>query len=237
LSLVCNEPIYGFSQIILATLIYIALLQLNYISIDGIYIYFTSLALYELYVYVLVFIIYTRFIEWVFSGENICNDIIAQDYGLGQKKNDYDAGTKSSLWIINLVIMSVFFWIFYGIISGTPTSLESGVLSRFYPVLLQVSGTLLGIIVGFFAVHISSASYKDTYLSKKLSYFSILYISLMILSILCLTMGTNISFAPLLTFNLHNIPNIIYIALFESTLLLIPPALISLYLLLKSIPK
>ena len=234
LSLFCNEPIYGFSQFILVTLIYIAFLQLNYISIYGTFIYFTSLALYELYVYVLVFIIYTRFIEWIFRGENICDNTFAQDYGLERKKNDHDAGTESFLWITNLVIMSVFFWIFYGIISGTPTSLENDVLSRFYPVLLQVSGTLLGIIVGFVAVRISSASNKDTYLSKKLSYFSILYICLMILSILCLSMGTAISFAPLLTFNLHNIPNLISIALFESTLLLIPPALISLYLLLKS---
>lgn len=119
---------------------------------------------------------------------------------------------------------------FYGIISGINQDIYEHLI-RYYQIVIEVSGTLLGLILGFYVAKFDN-NRSDAYL-KALEYLVILYGSLIGLSLWGLSLGANISFTPLIKFNIENIPNIFSIWVFEATLLMVPLAITSLYRLIK----
>ncbi len=175
------------------------------------HIYTTSLAFYELYIYIIVLIIFSYLTDDVFfkKGNNI---------------------TKYYLPVINNVFMILILVSFYGIISGINQDIYEHLI-RYYQIVIEVSGTLLGLILGFYVAKFDN-NRSDAYL-KALEYLVILYGSLIGLSLWGLSLGANISFTPLIKFNIENIPNIFSIWVFEATLLMVPLAITSLYRLIK----
>ena len=141
--------------------------------------------------------------------------------------------TKYYLPIINNVFMILILVSFYGIISGINQDIYEHLI-RYYQTVIQVSGTLLGLIMGFYVSKFGDKekNRSDAYL-KALEYLVILYGSLIGLSLWGLSSGANISFTPLIKFNVENLPNIFSIWVFEATLLMVPLAITSLYRLIK----
>ena len=138
--------------------------------------------------------------------------------------------TKYYLPVINNVFMILILVSFYGIISGINQDIYEHLI-RYYQIVIEVSGTLLGLILGFYVAKFDN-NRSDAYL-KALEYLVILYGSLIGLSLWGLSLGANISFTPLIKFNIENIPNIFSIWVFEATLLMVPLAITSLYRLIK----
>lgn len=177
------------------------------------HIYTISLAFYELYIFIIAFIMFCYAAEDIFF----------------KKDNSI---SKYCLPIINTILMISVLASFYGIISGINQDLYEHLI-RYYSTIIQVSGTLLGIILGFYVSQFDNKKINSKSYLKALEYLVVLYGVLIGLSFWGLSSGATISFTPLIEFNQENLPNIFSIWVFEATLLLIPLAITSLYRLIK----
>lgn len=123
---------------------------------------------------------------------------------------------------------------FYGISSGITHDIYQH-LYNYYSTIIQVLGTLLGLILGFYIAKFDGAKEeKNKIYLNTLEYLVLLYGSIIILSLWGLSMTETILFTPLIKFNQENLANIVSIWVFESTLLLAPLAITSLYRLIKA---
>jgi hypothetical protein len=196
--------------IVITTFIFI---PLYYSKIVIGHIYTISLAFYELYIFIITFILFCYAAEDLFF----------------KKDNSI---SKYCLPILNTILMISVLASFYGIISGINQDLYEHLI-RYYSTIIQVSGTLLGIILGFYVAQFDSKKINSKSYLKALEYLVVLYGVLIGLSFWGLSSGATISFTPLIEFNQENLPNIFSIWVFEATLLLIPLAITSLYRLIK----
>ena len=181
------------------------------------HIYSTSLAFYELYPFLIIYILFGYLAEKHFfeTKENIDND-------------------KYSFILINDLLMIFILASFYGISSGITHDIYQH-LYNYYSTIIQVLGTLLGLIIGFYIAKFDGAKEeKNKIYLNTLEYLVLLYGSIIILSLWGLSMTETILFTPLIKFNQENLANIVSIWVFESTLLLAPLAITSLYRLIKA---
>lgn len=181
------------------------------------HIYSTSLAFYELYPFLIIYILFGYLAEKHFfeTKENIDND-------------------KYSFILINDLLMIFILASFYGISSGITHDIYQH-LYNYYSTIIQVLGTLLGLILGFYIAKFDGAKEeKNKIYLNTLEYLVLLYGSIIILSLWGLSMTETILFTPLIKFNQENLANIVSIWVFESTLLLAPLAITSLYRLIKA---
>jgi hypothetical protein len=205
-----------FILFVLASMVYLFfILYLNNIDIWGTKIYFRSIAFWVLYIYTIIFILFKYFIEACFyRDETIPNT------------------SKPTIWIINIIIMTFGLWFFYVTISQINKQNFDDYLFRYYSTIVQVSGTLLAIILGvnIVADGMDRRKKPESNYVKSVRYMVILYGILIGLSLYGLFAGT-ISFAPIIDASIESLPIRFSILIFESTLLLIPPAITSLFLL------
>ena len=181
------------------------------------HIYSTSLAFYELYPFLIIYILFGYLAEKHFfeTKENIDND-------------------KYSFILINDLLMIFILASFYGISSGITHDIYQH-LYNYYSTIIQVLGTLLGLIIGFYIAKFDGAKEeKNKIYLNTLEYLVLLYGSIIILSLWGLSMTETILFTPLIKFNQENLANIVSIWVFESTLLMAPLAITSLYRLIKA---
>ena len=197
-------------SIVVITLIFILLFHYK---IKFWHIYSISLAFYELYIFIILFIIFGYLAEDIFF------------------KNE--KSSSKYIWLTNNIIMIFILVSFYGVSSGITQNIDEH-LSNYYTNITQVSGTLLGLILGFYLAKFDHTECKrsESYL-KTLEYLVLLYGTIIGLSLWGLSSGATIYFTPLIEFNLANMANIFSIWVFESTLLLVPLAITSLYRLIK----
>jgi hypothetical protein len=198
--------------IVFITLIF-GLLLMFIVKLWG-HVYFISLAFYEFYAYLIIFILYEYLAEEIFF------------------KTDTTIEKNRILFINNLFMIFILIS-FYYIYSGISESLYEH-LYRYYSNITQVYGTLLGIILGFYVAKFDSTAKRSENYLKTLEYLVVLFGSLIGLSFWGLSSGATIYFTPLIEFNPENLPNIFSIWIFESTLLLIPMTITSLYRLIKA---
>jgi hypothetical protein len=194
------------------TILFIILFILN---IKFWHIYSISLAFYELYPYTIVYILF---------------GYLAEEHFFKTDKNS----SKYNIILINDLLMIFILASFYGISSGITGDIYER-LNNYYSTITQILGTLLGFILGFYIAKFNNAKKERSkvYLMT-LEYLVLLYGTIIILSLWGLSMTETIYFTPLIEFNQENLTNIVSIWVFESTLLLSPLAITSLYRLIKA---
>lgn len=187
------------------------------------------LAVYELYIYILIFLLFVDLTEDCFFNLECKKSIHEKEYSNDSYDEKETKIGKSTFWLSNSIFMGAILLYFYLFIPQINPDLISDHLYKFYSTLIQASGTLLGIIIG---VYLAFSRGRDFNL-KSIRILVAMYALLMGLSLLGLSGGTFISFTPLIDVSIKTIPNIISIAIFEATCLLIPPSITSLYKLLE----
>jgi len=200
--------------LILTLLITTIFIFLYIFNINIWHIYSISLAFYELYPFIIIYILFGYLAEKIY----------------------FEKDTMPSKYIVLLVndlLMIIILVSFYGISSGITHDIYEH-LSKYYSTIAQVSGTLLGLILGFYIAKFDNKEIErpDLYL-KALEYLVLLYGTLIFLSLWGLSLTETIFFTPLIEFIPENLTNIVSIWVFESTLLLVPLAITSLYRLIK----
>lgn len=207
-----NSLAIALLSAVFSTIIFLSFLYCDFESLS---IYKRSLALYELYIFILIYILFGYLAEEIF----------------------FEADKKSSKYnviIINDLLMIFSLAAFYGISSGMTHDIYNH-LANYYTTITGVSGTLLGFILGFYIAKFNdnqvqrSAVYLNT-----LEYLVLLFGTIIILSLWGLSFTGTIFFMPIIEFNTENLMNIVSIWIFESTILLIPLAITSLYRLIKA---
>ena len=187
------------------------------------------LAVYELYIYILIFLIFVDITENCFFNLKCIKSTEEKEYANDAYDEKENKIGKSTFWLSNSILMGAIMLYFYLFIPQIEPNLISSHLYNFYSTLIQASGTLLGIIIGIYLAFSRGREFNI----ESIRILVAMYALLMGLSLLGLSGGTFISFAPLIDISLKNIPNIISIAIFEATCLLIPPSITSLYKLLE----
>lgn len=187
--------------------------------------YLTSLAWLEIIVYIIVFIFVVLFTHNCFSQHEIKNDKIT-----------------ARLWIVNLIGMTtliISMTLIIPLIEPTLNIVEH--LQWYYSTMAQVFASILAIVAVFYTAlpnkNIISINIKE----KRIEYnhpmilrrFITIYGVILGLVLLGLSSGVNIEFPTYLEFNPSSLPNIFSIILLETTLLMIPPAISSLYALIR----
>lgn len=178
-------------------------------------IYRRSLAIYELYIFIIVYILFGYLAEEVFF------------------KTD-KKGSKYNIIIINDFLMIFSLAAFYGISLGITHDIYTH-LANYYMTITGISGTLLGFILGFYIAKFNdNQKQRSTVYLNTLEYLVLLFGTIIILSLWGLSFTRSISFMPIIQLSTENLMNIVSIWIFESTILLIPLAITSLYRLIKA---
>ena len=187
--------------------------------------YLTSLAWFEIIIYMIVFIFIILFTHNCFSQHEV-------------EKDKFTA----TLWIVNLIgmtILLVSMTLIIPLIEPTLNIVEH--LQWYYSTMAQVFASILAIVAVFYTAlpnkNIISINLKE----EKVEYnhplilrrFIIIYGVILGLVLLGLSSGVYIEFPTYIKFSTSDLPNIFSIILFETTLLMIPPAISSLYTLIR----
>jgi len=224
------------------TFVYIFLILYSYRHIEYVF-YFRSLNLFEIYIYLLVFITIVYFTESCFG---------PHDQSDSQKLTTI----TSKLWIINSIFMLIILISLDSIlVKIDPNHIQNWMISV-YSEIGEIFATILAIVAALYTTipknilvglksmfvmnpekSISKLPKFDFHrysINKILNFFIILYSAIVALSIWGFSAGPAVEFSLILNFNWNNIFNLISIAVFYITLLLVPPAISCLYELLRS---
>jgi hypothetical protein len=212
-------------------------ISITRISILNSYIFFNTIQPFELAVYISEFIIITYFIEACFFLEDLI---------------DFHEKALLINYVSTLLILLLFMFIipdFAGTLS----------LSDYYVTMSTLMGTIFALVVTLstqfpkniftspivkcikagVAINPVNDSTDDEEIfsyPKKLRYFVKLYGAALVVSLLGLVIGTNIEFGTkILNASQLDLYNLLSVAIFETTFLLIPPTVISLYHLMEVI--
>lgn len=179
------------------------------------HIYLNSLAFYELYPFTIITVLFGYLAE--------------EKYFKTDKSS-----SKYNIHLINIILTIFILASFYGISSSITYDIYEH-LSRYYSNIVQICAILLGLILGFYTAKFNNSKIesREVYLNT-LEYLVLLYGTIIILSLWGLSLGRSISFTPLIQFTQEELPNIVSIWVFESTLLLLPLAITSLYRIIKA---
>jgi hypothetical protein len=209
-------------------------------------VYLKSLNLFEIYVYLVVFVAVVYFTEACFGQEFKPDSKKARAGTLSRIANSINLVTVSKLWIINSIFMLVLLLSLDAIILNVNQLNVQDWLMNYYGEMGEIFATILAIIAAFYTAipkNIISpwgrgASQQDKpyrYLHTKiLHYFLLLYGVIVALSIWGFSVGLTVEFPALVELSRANLFNLVSIAVFETTLLLVPPAISCLYELLRS---
>ncbi|MGC9515424.1 PEGA domain-containing protein [Methanocrinis sp.] len=212
-------------------------------------VYLESLSLFEIYVYLVVFFVVVYFTEACFGQELTSSSKRTRTGLLSNISNSIKLVTVSKLWIINSIFMLVVLLSLDAVILKI-NSLDAfdtqSWLANYYGKMAEIFATILAIIAAFYTAiprNVISArrgrdGKEDKYHyvhTKILQYFLVLYGVIVALSIWGFSAGITVDFPPLVELNWENFFNLVSIGVFETTLLLVPPAIICLYELLRSI--
>jgi hypothetical protein len=232
-----SNPIFTATSaiiiILLLIFVYIMLLLNSPVWVPGLndYIFFNTLPIYELVIYLIFFVIINYFIELCFS--------LDDDRKL----------ISASLWL-NYLSTFIILIVFMFVLPKIPDI--SNILTSYYITIAGILGTIFALIVT-----LSSQFPKNIFTvtplckeknkchepttdlfsyPKKLQYFVMLYGSGLGISIFGIVIGTHIKFNTLIMepFD-ENLINLISLSTFEITFLLIPLTIISLYNLMQVI--
>jgi hypothetical protein len=206
---------------VLIILIYAVLFNLGPIFYFNNWLYLNSIPILDLVIYIIILTMTLYFTEACFPSEN--EDI-----------------SRFSLPIVALIMFGILAFFMY-IIPSIPNLSFS--ISAYYSTMAIVFGTIFSLIVllsGQFPRNIITFDNRSPHegfsYHKKIRYFVAMYGTALGLSLFGLVGGTNLKLNILITGSFEEIIiNIIPVVLFESTLLLIAPSIISLYNLLKVI--
>jgi hypothetical protein len=238
----CSQKILTRPRIVICIfitwLIYCILtwsINLTRLPILGTYLFFNTMQLFELAVYITEFIIISSFIEACFFLEDLI---------------DFHDKALWMNYISSLTILLIFLFIIPRIAGSLP-------LKEYYATMSGLMGTIFALVVtlsaqypkniftsplvkctksgGTFNPADESADEEDLFsYPKKLRYFVMLYGASLVISLLGLVIGTNIEFSSNFVNPVQGNPyNFLSVALFETTILLIPPTVISLYHLME----
>lgn len=208
-----QNPIINALVFILIISIVFYLLFISDIYYD--HIYFNSLAFYELYPFTIITVLFGYLAE--------------EKYFKTDKSS-----SKYNIHLINIVLTIFILASFYGISSSITYDIYEH-LSRYYSSIVQICATLLGLILGFYTAKFGNLKIeRSKFYLNTLEYLVLLYGTIIILSLWGLSLGGSISFTPLIQFNQEELLNIVSIWVFESTLLLLPLAITSLYRIIKA---
>ncbi|MCX6676687.1 MAG: hypothetical protein NTU95_01915 [Methanothrix sp.] len=225
-------------SILITWLIYCILIwsvSLTKVPVLGTYLFFNTMQLFELAVYITVFIIISSFIEACFFLEDLI---------------DFHDKALWMNYFSSLTILIIFVFIIPRIAGALP-------LSEYYVTMSSLMGTIFALVVtlstqypkNIFTSPVKkcikssgasnpvdeSADEEDLFsYPKKLRYFVSLYGASLVISLLGLVIGTHIEFNTNFVNPMQGNPyNFLSVALFETTFLLVPPTVISLYHLME----
>jgi len=214
---------------------------------DELMVYLKSLNLFEIYIYLIVFVVIVYFTEVCFGWEEPPKLMNNGTTFLESLIKSFNLITiTSKLWIINSVLMLIVLLSFDSIVLRANSIDTQNWLINYYGEIGEIFATILAIIAAFYTaipknvVSIKRMRYgekKKTYSylhTKILQYFLVLYSVIVVLSIWGFSVGIIADFPPMVDLNKTNFFNLISIGVFETTLLLVPPAISCLYELLRS---
>ena len=229
----CGNPVIttqiAVILIFIPWILYLCTLNLGPRRINFInqYIFFNTLPIFELIVFITIFLIISKFIATCFS---------LDDEGNLQWKALFEN------CVFTMLILLIFIFVFPKI-----PSLSSN-LPNYYLAMATILGTIFALIVtlsGQFPKNVFMRPFCSTksetgsfsYPNQILQSFVALYGSTLGISILGLVAGTQVRFNTFIMDPFHENPifNLLPLAIFEITFLLIPPTIISLYYLLQVI--
>lgn len=191
----------------------------------GLPIYLSSIENLEINIYFFVFIFIVLFIQNCFL----------------QYENEKNKITVA-LWFINSIGMAILLFSLAFIIPFIEPSLKiEEHLQWYYSTMAQVFASILAIVAVFYTAlpnkNIITINVRKKAIDYKhpaiLHQFIIINGGILFLVFLGLSSGVHITFQPFLEFSSYNLLNIFSIALFEVTLLMIPPAISCLYALIR----
>jgi len=209
--------------------------SLTKVPVLGTYLFFNTMQLFELAVYITEFIIISSFIEACFFLEDLI---------------DFHDKALWMNYISSLAILIIFIFILPRITGALP-------LSDYYATMSTLMGTIFTLVVTLSTQYprniftspivkciksggalnsVDESADEEGLFSypKKLRYFVILYGASLVISLLGLVIGTHIEFNTNFVNPVQGNPyNFLSVALFETTFLLIPPTVISLYHLME----
>ena len=214
-------------------------------------VYLQSLSLFQIYIYLIVFVVVIYFTEACFGHEPTPRPKRANMGPLSKLASSIKLVTVSKLWIINSIFMLVLLLSLDAIILRiNQLSNPQDWLQNYYGEMGEIFATILAIIAAFYTAipkNIISARGKRwgigedkkpyRYMHTKiLQYFLVLYGVIVALSIWGFAVGLTAEFPALVDLNMKTLDlfNLVSIAVFETTLLLVPPAISCLYELLRS---
>lgn len=213
-------------------------------------VYLKSLSLFEIYIYLIVFVVVVYFTEACFGHEPKPRSERANMGPLSSLANSIKLVTVSKLWIINSIFMLVLLLSLDAIILEVNQLNAQDWLMNYYGEMGEIFATILAIIAAFYTAilkNIISARVRRwgigrdkkpyRYMHTKiLQYFLVLYGFIVALSIWGFAVGLTVEFPALVDLSQANLDlfNLASIAVFETTLLLVPPAISCLYALLRS---
>ena len=229
----CGNPVITTQRavilIFIPWILYLCTLNLGPRRINFInqYIFFNTLPIFELIVFITIFLIISKFIATCFS-------------------LDYEGNLQWKALFENCVFTMSILLIFIFVFPKIP-SLSSN-LPNYYLAMATILGTIFALIVtlsGQFPKNVFMRPFCSTksetgsfsYPNQILQSFVALYGSTLGISILGLVAGTQVRFNTFIMDPFHENPifNLLPLAIFEITFLLIPPTIISLYYLLQVI--
>jgi len=233
-----NAKISAGCTIIIITFIYLFIYYRGYeilyplFKYDELMVYPKSLSLFEFWVYLVVFILIVYFTEACF----------------GQKEtvSSKRLATVSWLWLVNSVFMLVILLSLDALILRASQLDTQEWLQNYYGEMGEIFATILAIIAAFYtAIPKNILSFRRNGFRQEqshfhyrhtriLHYFLGLYGVIVALSIYGFSVGLTAEFPPLVELNPANLFNLASIFVFETTLLLVPPAITCLYELLRS---
>jgi len=237
--------------ILLITCVYIMIYFYGYEYISPFYkstelwVYLQSLSLFEIYVYLVVFVVVVYFTEACFGQEEMSKKPTTLSFS--SIEDSIKLVTVSRLWIINSIFMLVILLSLDAIILEADRLNTQEWLINYYGEMGEIFATILAIIAAFYTAipkNVISTRWSRGGKEKKpfsyvhtkiLQYFLVLYGVIVALSIWGFSVGVTVDFPPLVQLNRANFFNLVSIGVFETTLLLVPPAITCLYELLRSI--
>lgn len=223
-----NTNKFRYSVLLVPIIIYILSIYVaskNYFWDQELPYYLTSLAWFEIIMFMIVFICVILFTHNCFSAHEIKYDRIT-----------------AMLWLINLVGMTTLLVSLTLIIPFIePNLIIEEHLQWFYSTMAQVFASILAIVAVFYTAlpnkNIISINLKE----KRIEYnhplilrrFITIYGLILGFVLLGLSSGVHMEFPTYIEVSYSNLTNIYSIILFEITLLMIPPAISSLYTLIR----
>lgn len=168
---------------------------------------FNSVYFYEVYIYFLVFLLVAYFNQCCF--------------------NRHQSNTAKKLWIFNSFFMVTLLY-YLGV--QIPQIGNGNIIEHmhyYYSAMTQVFATIIAIVIAVPSLQDSRRMTESQRVTK--SHFVFLYGVILALSFFGLSSCVSITFTPLINNLSTDLPNLISIGVFELTLLLIPPAIASLY--------